>query len=288
MDGALRGGVAPKFWMRQQTLTATITLRASAARRSMTERSADTEARRRPRRKLWTVARFALAGFRLVALVGGALAVGRFPRSRPAGDGCVMPRTCVCVRRMRQVGAVLDAATRAETARGALLITHDPDAAVEVAREVGRVHGAALHVMSMAARHVLRPAAVNLEPAAGPAVDPLDVLRAAHDIQGPAVVVLRDMLRFLGDARGDPARGPPPPILFAYNRSRMSTPSPASQGEVTCRRCARPAHASRRAAPPGRGAVQLAREGWSRRRPSRPRHREALGRTARLAAGCRG
>jgi len=102
------------------------------------------------------------------------------------------------------LGAVLDAATQNQTARGALLVTHDPDAAIEVAREVGRVHGAAVHVMSMATRQVLRAGATSFEVSGGPAVDPLDVLRAAQDVQGAVVIVLRDMLRFVGDGHGDP------------------------------------------------------------------------------------
>jgi hypothetical protein len=162
-----------------------------------------------------------------------------------------------------QIGAVLDAATRAETARGALLVTHDPDAAVEVAREVSRVHGAALHVISMAARHVLRPGAVNLEPSAGPAVDPLDVLRAAHDIQGPAVIVMRDMLRFLGDAHGDPrARAYLLHMLFADNRrSHVYAFAEPPEGEVNVPSFAR-ALLTHVVVPLPRSAelVQLARE----------------------------
>ena len=162
-----------------------------------------------------------------------------------------------------QVGAVLDAAARAETARGALLITHDPDAAVEVAREVARVHGTALQVMSMAARHVLRPGAVSLEPAAGPAVDPLDVLRAAHDTQGPALIVMRDMLRFLGDSHGDPrARAYLLQMLFSDNRrSHVYAFAEPSEGEVNIPSFAR-ALLTRVVVPLPRGAelLLLARE----------------------------
>lgn len=73
---------------------------------------------------------------------------------------------------------------------------------------MGRAHGVAVHVGSMGSRHVLRPGAVSPEVVAGPAADPLDVLRAAADAGGPALVVLRDMLRFVGDAQGDPRARP--------------------------------------------------------------------------------
>ncbi len=103
-----------------------------------------------------------------------------------------------------RLGQVLAAATRNQTARGVLLLAHDPDAAVSVAREVGRVHGALVHVASMAGRHIVRPGAASPELVAGPATDPLDVLRAVHDVHGPSLIVLRDLLRFLADGHGDP------------------------------------------------------------------------------------
>lgn len=117
------------------------------------------------------------------------------------------------------VGRIVDAAAQNQTARGALLVTHDPDSAVWVGRELGRVHRQAVHVMSMAGRQVLRPGAAALETVAGPAADPLDVLRAAGEAQAPSLVLLRDMLRFVGDVHGDPrARAYLLHLLSAENR----------------------------------------------------------------------
>jgi hypothetical protein len=104
----------------------------------------------------------------------------------------------------QHLGRILDAAQQNQTARGAVVTTHDPDSAVMVAREVGRVHGVSVQVLSMASRQTLRPGAPLFETVAGPAADPVDVLRAGGDAQGAALVVFRDMLRFVSDAAGDP------------------------------------------------------------------------------------
>lgn len=117
------------------------------------------------------------------------------------------------------LGRILDAAQQNQTARGAILVTHDPDSALMVAQEVGRVHGVPVYAMSMASRQILRSGQATFETVAGPAADPVDVLRAGGDANGPALVLFRDMLRFLGDANGDPrARALVLQMLSANNR----------------------------------------------------------------------
>jgi hypothetical protein len=121
--------------------------------------------------------------------------------------------TCTHVER------VLAAAAAHQTARGALLLTHDPDAAVSAAREVGRVRQTPVHLLSMAVRRHARPGAANFDVVGGPAADPVDVLRAGSDVSGPALVIFQDMLRFMGDGGGDPrARAFLLQILSADNR----------------------------------------------------------------------
>jgi hypothetical protein len=117
------------------------------------------------------------------------------------------------------LGRILDAAQQNQTARGAILVTHDPDSALVVAREVGRAHGVPVHAMSMASRQILRSGAVTFDTVAGPAADPVDVLRSGGDANGPALILFKDMLRFVGDANGDPrARALVLQMLSADNR----------------------------------------------------------------------
>lgn len=114
---------------------------------------------------------------------------------------------------------VLTAAIVHQTARGALLLTHDPDAALSAARDVGRAGQAPLYSLSMAVRRLARPGAANFDVIGGPAADPVDVLRAGSDVTGPALVVFQDMLRFMSDGGGDPrARAFLLQLLSADNR----------------------------------------------------------------------
>ena len=98
---------------------------------------------------------------------------------------------------------VLAASSAHQTARGALLITHDPEAAISACREVCGTRQIPLHVLSMAVRRLARPGASSFDVVGGPAADPVDVLRAGSDVSGPALVVFQDMLHFMGDAGGD-------------------------------------------------------------------------------------
>src|SRR5207249_9866967 len=69
----------------------------------------------------------------------------------PGGEGRMSERSYRFQRdTCAHLGRVLDAAVQNQTARGTLLITHDPDSGVIAARELGRVHRATVHVMSMA------------------------------------------------------------------------------------------------------------------------------------------
>ncbi len=102
------------------------------------------------------------------------------------------------------LGRIVSAAQRNQTARTVFLGTHDPDSALMAAREVARASSVPLYSLSMASRQMLRPGGLAFDPLAGPAADPVDVLRSASEIKGAALVVLRDMLRFVGDSTGDP------------------------------------------------------------------------------------
>lgn len=114
---------------------------------------------------------------------------------------------------------ILTAAGAHQTARGALLLTHDPDAAVAAARDVGRVRRIPVYVSSMAVRRHARPGSGTFDVIGGPAADPVDVLRSGSDIGEPALVIFQDMLRFMGDAAGDPrARAFLLQMLSADNR----------------------------------------------------------------------
>jgi hypothetical protein len=125
----------------------------------------------------------------------------------------VQPESC------GHLGRILDAAQQNQTARGTVLVSHDPDSALSAAREVGRAHGVPVYALSMASRQVLRPGATAFDPVAGPAADPVDVLRAGGDAPGAALVLFKDMLRFVGDANGDPrARAVLLQLLSADNR----------------------------------------------------------------------
>ena len=99
---------------------------------------------------------------------------------------------------------ILTAAVAHQTARGALLLTPDPDAAIAAAREVGRARKTTVYLLSMAVRRHARPGVGALEVIGGPAADPVDVLRAGSDVNEPAVIIFQDMLRFMGDSAGDP------------------------------------------------------------------------------------
>jgi hypothetical protein len=103
-----------------------------------------------------------------------------------------------------RLGRIFEAARQNQTARAALLITHDPDSAVAAVRDVAAAEGVALHAFSMASRRMLRPGAATLDTIGGPAADPVDVLRAAHDASGAALILLQDLLRFVSDGPGDP------------------------------------------------------------------------------------
>lgn len=119
----------------------------------------------------------------------------------------------------RHLERVFGAAVAHQTARGALLLAHDPDAAISAARELGRVRQIPVYVLSMAARRMGRPGAASLDVLGGPAADPVDVLRAGADVSGPALLVFQDMLRFVGDGAGDPrARAFLLQLLSADNR----------------------------------------------------------------------
>ncbi len=114
---------------------------------------------------------------------------------------------------------ILTAAGAHQTARGALLLTHDPDSAVAAARDVGRVRQTPVYLLSMAVRRHARPGSGSFDLIGGPAADPVDVLRAGSDVTGPALIVFQDMLRFMGDGGGDPrARAFLLHLLSADNR----------------------------------------------------------------------
>lgn len=114
---------------------------------------------------------------------------------------------------------IMEAARQNQSARAALLITHDPDVALAVSRRVAEELKLPLHAMSMASRRMLRPGAENFDAIKGASADPVDVLSAANDASGPAIIVLQDMLRFVGDSAGDPrARALLLQMLSASNR----------------------------------------------------------------------
>lgn len=106
--------------------------------------------------------------------------------------------TCVHLER------VLSAARTHQTARGVLLLTHDPEAAVSAAREVGRVRQTPVYLLSMAVRRQARPGVGGFEVVGGPSADPVDVLKAGGDVSGPALIIFQDMLHFMSDSGGDP------------------------------------------------------------------------------------
>ena len=117
------------------------------------------------------------------------------------------------------LGRIVEAARQNQTARGAVLLTHDPDSALMSVREMGRVHAVPIYAMSMAGRQLLRPGARAFDQVAGPAADPVDVLRAGGEANGPALVLFKDMLRFVSDTMGDPrARAFLWQMLSAENR----------------------------------------------------------------------
>src|SRR5438045_2921593 len=89
---------------------------------------------------------------------------------------------------------VLGTALAHHSARGALLVTHDPDAAITAARELGRVRQVPVYLLSMAGRRMARPGAAGLDLLAGPAADPVDVVRAGGEVDGGALIVYQDML----------------------------------------------------------------------------------------------
>jgi hypothetical protein len=55
----------------------------------------------------------------------------------------------------------------------------------------------------MASRRILRPGTDMFETVGGPTADPVDLLRAAADASGPALVLFQDALRFIADGPGD-------------------------------------------------------------------------------------
>src|SRR5436309_1479925 len=87
---------------------------------------------------------------------------------------------------------ILTAASAHQTARGALLLTPDPDAAVAAARDVGRVRQTPTYLLSMAIRRHARPGSASFDVVGGAAADPVDVLRAGSDINEPALIVFQD------------------------------------------------------------------------------------------------
>lgn len=114
---------------------------------------------------------------------------------------------------------IFEAARQNQSARAVLLITHDPDVAVALSRQVASLLEVPLHAFSMASRRMLRPGADTFDTIAGPSADPVDVLRAASEASGSAIILLQDMLRFVGDGAGDPrARALLLHMLSASNR----------------------------------------------------------------------
>lgn len=114
---------------------------------------------------------------------------------------------------------IMEAARQNQSARAALLVTHDPDVAISLSRQVAGELKIPLHVLSMASRRTLRPGAESFDTIKGPSADPVDVLGAANEASGSAIVLLQDMLRFVGDATGDPrARASLLQMLSASNR----------------------------------------------------------------------
>jgi hypothetical protein len=114
---------------------------------------------------------------------------------------------------------IMEAARQNQSARAALLITHDPDVAIALSRQVAGELGVPLQALSMASRRMLRPGADSFDAVAGPSADPVDVLRAASEASGSPIILLQDMLRFVGDAAGDPrARALLLQMLSATNR----------------------------------------------------------------------
>src|SRR5687767_7916410 len=91
-----------------------------------------------------------------------------------------------------QLERILTAAETHQTARGALLLTHDPDAAISATRDVGRERQRPVYLLSMATRRQARPGSANPDIIGGPAADPLDVLRTGGDVNGSALVVFQD------------------------------------------------------------------------------------------------
>lgn len=115
--------------------------------------------------------------------------------------------------------SIFEAARQNQSARAALLVTHDPDVAVALSRDVATGAQVALHSFSMASRRMLRAGADTFDAISGPSADPVDVFRAASEASGAAIVLLHDMLRFVGDGAGDPrARALLLQMLSASNR----------------------------------------------------------------------
>lgn len=102
-----------------------------------------------------------------------------------------------------RLAGIFEAARQNQTPRVALLVTPDPDASVAAMREVAGAVQVPLHVFSMANRRILRPGTDAFESVAGPTADPVDLLRAAGDASGPALILFQDALRFVGDVAGD-------------------------------------------------------------------------------------
>jgi hypothetical protein len=123
-----------------------------------------------------------------------------FPREVAVAESCYAFHTVTCEHLER----VYRAAVAHQTARGVLLLTHDPDAAVAAAREIGGATSTPVYILSMAARRHARPGATSVDVIGGTSADSVDILRAGADVTGPAIVVFQDMLRFMNDGNGDP------------------------------------------------------------------------------------
>jgi hypothetical protein len=99
---------------------------------------------------------------------------------------------------------IIHSARAYESGRAVLLPTRDRDFAMQIVREIATRENVSLYHYSMASRRQYQPERRAFTPAGGALHDPHELLYAASQLRGSAVVILEDFLRFVSDAQGDP------------------------------------------------------------------------------------